>query len=135
MTGRIIAWTLARLLLPALLLGASGCDDPGVCPPDESFIVEERGTCSAARTRFTLANQGCRVFVEDGNPVSGLPPRGAMSQQPQPLRQGGFILYTEDPTPFRECGARRVAFHLDLTCFDAQGAPACTATLTEPTTP
>jgi hypothetical protein len=55
-----------------------------------------------------------------------------MSQHPQPLRQGDFILYTDDPAPFRLCRATRVEYRLELTCLDAQGAPACNATLTEP---
>jgi hypothetical protein len=38
----------------------------------------------------------------------------------------------DDPAPFRLCRATRVAFRLELTCVDAQGAPACNATLTEP---
>ena len=55
-----------------------------------------------------------------------------MSHHPQPVRQGGFILYTDDPAPFRLCHAERVEYRLELTCVDAQGASACNATLTEP---
>ena len=132
MTHRMNVWSLALPSVTALLLLALGCNtNNGPCPPDDSFVVEEQGTCSAAPTRFTLSTSGCGVSL-GGASASGLPARGAMSQLPQPLRQGGFILFTDDPAPFLLCRARRVDFRLELTCVDAQGAPACTATLTEP---
>lgn len=43
-----------------------------------------------------------------------------MSQHPQPVRQAGFILYTDDPAPFRLCRAERIEYRLVLTCVDAQ---------------
>jgi hypothetical protein len=132
MTHQMNVWSLAHLCLTVLLASILGCDaNNGTCPPDDSFVVEEQGTCSTAPTRFTLSTRGCGVSLA-GASASGLPARGAMSQLPQPLRQGGFILFTDDPAPFRLCTAKRVEFRLELTCMDAQGAPACTATLTEP---
>jgi hypothetical protein len=132
MSRQITARTLARLSVMALLLSALGCDgNNGPCPPDDSFVVEEQGTCSSTHIGFNLSTTGCRISL-DGGAASGLPGRGAMGQNPQPLRQGGFILFTDDPAPFRLCRAKRVAFRLELTCFDAQGVPACNATLTEP---
>jgi hypothetical protein len=122
-------------VFPALLSAAFGCD-PETCPNDESFVVDESGTCARAPTQFTLAAQMCRIFVQGESPLNGLPTRGAMSQHPRPLREGDFILYGDvpglAPSPFRLCRAERVEFRLELTCLDAQGAPACTATLTEP---
>jgi hypothetical protein len=132
MTRRMNVWSLARLCVPALLLSGLGCNaNNGPCPPDDSFVVEEQGTCSAAPTQLILSTVGCRISLA-GASTSGLPARGAMSQRPQPVRQGGFTLFTDDPAPFRLCRAKRVEFRLELTCVDAQGAPACTATLTEP---
>jgi hypothetical protein len=132
MSRPIPARLLARLSVMALLLAALGCDsNNGPCPPGDSFVVEEQGTCSAAPTQFTLSTVGCGISLF-GASASGLPARGAMSQFPQPVRQGGFILFTDDPAPFRLCRAKRVAFRLELTCVDAQGVPACNATLTEP---
>jgi hypothetical protein len=122
---------LARVLALALSFTALGCTDY-VCPPDDSFVVDEQGTCAPAPTQFTLGVQGCRVYVWDSSGTSGLPARGALSQHPQPVRQGGFTLYGGDGASFRLCRAERVDYRLELTCVGEQGAPACKAILTEP---
>src|SRR5689334_16817356 len=94
------AQRLARRLIALLLLCAPACDDRGPCPPDESFVVEEVGTCAATPTQLTVTTHGCRITLQD-SAGSGLPQVGAMGQPPKPVRQGGFILYTLDPAPFR----------------------------------
>jgi hypothetical protein len=123
--------SLARALLAALLLAALGCDDY-TCPPDDTFVVDENGTCAPAPTQFTLAAQACHIYVQDSAGSSGLPARGAMGQHPRAVRQGGFILYGGEAASFRLCRAERVEYRLELACVDAAGAPTCNATLTEP---
>src|SRR5207302_244821 len=116
----LIVATLAQLV----------CTDI-VCPDAEAFIVNEDGSCATSPQQFTLSANGCRVFLSGAVGDTGLPPQGAMSAHPVPLRQGDFIIYGDQPQ-FRLCRARRVDFRLELTCVDAADAPVCAAALTEP---
>ncbi len=119
------------LLLPTVAaLAHLGCTDP-VCPDAEAFIVNEDGTCAQQPQQFTLAATDCRVSIDGAGPETGLPLRGAMGTHPVPLRQGDFILYSDQPH-FRLCRAHRVDYRLELSCVDAADAPVCQATLTEP---
>ena len=127
MTGRR-ASTLSLLAAVAAL--ALGCADPK-CPGDESFVVNERGTCSAATLQFTLTSSSCRVYIQSPTGMTGLPQKGALGPHPVPLREGGFMLYDDMPS-FRMCRARRVDYWLELSCFDGNGDAACQTNLTEP---
>jgi hypothetical protein len=120
-----------RALLGFFLVAALGCDDI-TCPADDSFVVDEIGTCAPAPTRFTLTARACRIFVDGPRALTGRPPLGARAGPPRPVRQGGFMLFGDEPGPFRLCRAERVDFRLELTCVDGQNAPSCNATLTEP---
>jgi hypothetical protein len=133
------AGALAALALAAGL--AAGCDD--IECVDETFVVQENGTCAAGPVQLTLSSMQCRVSTSMASGPTGLPEQGAKDQDRRPLRQGGFILYTGacayggnascgDPTSFRICRATRVDFHLQLSCVDGAGAPVCEADLTEP---
>ena len=117
----------------ALLATTPGCDEQD-CPDNEEFLVDMNGTCTASPRGFWLKSEHCRVSITDSSPAdSGLPLHGAMSQAKKPLRQGDFILYGPvGEASFRLCRARRVAFELQLACFDGTGAPVCDAVLTEP---
>jgi hypothetical protein len=130
---------LAALALAAGL--ASGCDD--VECVDESFVVQEGGTCATGPVQFTLSSMSCRVSITMASGDTGLPTLGAKDQDRRPLRQGGFILYSNAcatagaascgaAAPFHLCRAERVGFHLQLSCVDGTGAPVCEADLTEP---
>jgi hypothetical protein len=108
-----------------------GCTDP-VCPDADAFVVNEDGTCAPQPQQFTLAATDCHVSLDvTGGQETGLPLRGAMGMNPVPLRQGDFILYSDQPQ-FRLCRARRVDYRLEVSCVDAADAPVCQATLTEP---
>ena len=117
-------------LLAAAAALALGCTDPS-CPDDESFVVNEHGTCSAAPLQFTLTSSSCRVFIQTPSGMTGLPQQGAMGPHPVPLRQGGFMLYDDAPS-FRLCRARRVDYWLELSCLDGNGDAVCQSNLTEP---
>jgi hypothetical protein len=119
------------LLAAAAAAIALGCTDTSSCPANDSFIVDENGTCSAAPIRFTLATIGCRIFVQEPNGMTGLPQQGAMGPHPAPVRQGGFLLYDDMPS-FRLCRARRVDYWLELSCVDDNGDAVCQSNLTEP---
>lgn len=123
-----IAWALFAVLLS----GLNGCYEPEC--PSESFVVEENGSCSGSPQRLTLSSYNCRVNIYADAGTTGLPPQGALAQEPAPLRRGGFILYTpwHSSEPFRLCRARRVDFRLEVSCVDASGAETCQAILTEP---
>jgi hypothetical protein len=131
----------AVLLIAALAAAAAGCDTVD-CSNNESFVVDENGSCAAAPRRFTLSSISCRVATVEQDGPTGLPSVGALGQDQRPLRQGGFLLYGDvcpdgmasgcpDPA-FRLCRSRRVDFRLEVSCVDGMGAPACDATLTEP---
>jgi hypothetical protein len=117
-------------LLAVVTALALGCNDPD-CMGDEAFIVNENGTCSAMPLQFTLAATGCRVYIQGPTGMTGLPQQGAMGPHPAPLRQGGFMLYDDQPS-FRMCRARRVDYWLELSCFDGKGDAICQTNLTEP---
>ena len=126
-------WRASLLAMAALVMAALaplGCTDP-VCPDAEAFIVNEDGTCAQQPQQFTLAASGCHISINGAGEETGLPSRGAMDGNPVPLRQGDFILYSDQPQ-FRLCRARRVDYRLELSCVDAADAPVCQATLTEP---
>lgn len=121
----------ARAWIAVAWLASAGCD-PGDCANEESFVVDEVGTCASTPQRFTLEASYCRVRVLADMALTGLPASGAFGQDPRPLRQGGFTLYTQDVAPFRLCRARRVEYRLELACVDGTGAPVCDGILTEP---
>jgi hypothetical protein len=125
----------------ALAAGLAGCDD--VECVDESFVVQETGTCATGPVQLTLSTTSCRVSISMASGDTGLPTQGAKDQDRRPLRQGGFILYSGacaapgaagcgDPSDFRLCRAERVGFRLQLSCVDGSGAPVCEADFTEP---
>jgi hypothetical protein len=130
MSPRARASAIVPLVLVAIL--AAGCPDQVECGGEESFVVDENGTCSATPQRFTLERSGCGVFLQGADAgATGLPAEGAVANDQRPLRQGGFILYGGS-AGFRLCRATRVQFQLDLACEDGSGAPVCDAVLTEP---
>jgi hypothetical protein len=128
------SWSLslsrASAVVAMLALAPIACTDP-ICPDAEAFVVDENGTCAPTTQRLTLTANGCRVFINSAGGDSGLPATGAMGPKPVPLRQGNFILYSDQPA-FRLCRARRVDFRLELSCVDSHDAPVCQANLTEP---
>ncbi len=123
-----VAGTLA--LATFLALVTTACTDPE-CPGDEQFVVNEDGNCAPTTQRLTISAIGCRVSLTGPTSDTGLPTQGAMGSHPAPLRQGGFILYTDTPS-FRLCRARRVDYRLELSCVDNDDSPVCQADLTEP---
>ena len=118
--GIVVAW-----------LASAGCD-PYDCENEESFVVDEIGTCASTPQQFTIEAISCRVRVYADMALTGLPASGTLGQEQRPLRQGGFMLFTQDAAQFRLCRARRVEYRLELACVDDTGAPVCDATLTEP---
>ena len=119
----------AALVIAVLALGAGACDDHQC--PNESFVVDEVGSCSGEARQLTLGSYGCSVSLTGPSGPTGLPARGALDENERPLRQGGFILYDSAPA-FLLCTAHRVDFRLELACVDGSGASVCDATLTEP---
>jgi hypothetical protein len=123
-----IAGTLA--LATFLALATTACDDVP-CPGEESFVVDENGTCPPSPQRFTIARSGCDVSLLASGTDTGLPSQGSMGPHPGPLRQGGFLLFGDMPS-FRLCRAERVEYRLELSCVDNDDLPVCQAQLTEP---
>jgi hypothetical protein len=119
----------AALALGWLALGAAACTDHQC--PDDSFVVEENGTCADVPRQLTLSASLCRVYLSNPSGPTGLPSSGALGQDERPLRQGDFILYGDQPS-FRLCRASRVQYRLELACIDGTGAPVCDAAFTEP---
>jgi len=117
-----------RAIVTFVALGLAACDDPEC--PDDQFVVEENGSCASSPQRFTISATQCNVALT-ATADAGLPTQGAMGPSPVPLRQGGFILYTDSPS-FRLCRAQRVDYRLELSCFDNDDALVCQAELTEP---
>jgi hypothetical protein len=120
----------ALVLATFVALAMTGCDDVP-CSGEESFIVNESGSCAAMPQQFTLSRSGCRIYLQNPTGDTGLPAHGEMGAHPGPLRQGGFILYGDMPA-FRLCNAQRVDYRLELSCVDSDDAPVCQAELTEP---
>jgi len=124
-----VSWMRAAVVVS--WLAGAGCDTYD-CENAEAFVVDEAGTCASAPQQFTLEVSSCRVRVLADMALTGLPATGALGQDHRPLRQGGFILFTEDVAPFRLCRARRVEYRLELACVDGTGAAVCDGILTEP---
>jgi hypothetical protein len=119
----------AALVLVWLALSAAACTDRQC--PDDSFVVEENGTCADTARQLTLSATACRVSLANASGPTGLPSSGALGQDERPLREGDFILYSDQPS-FRLCRASRVQYRLEIGCVDGTGAPVCDAILTEP---
>ena len=128
------------LALAAGLAGApAGCGSDGRTCSNTAEIVHLKidGTCPGRMQEFDLEAYGCSLSVRTTTGPLGLPPEGAVDGEIDPIRRGGWQLYgclsgTEPcPGSFRRCVARRVDFHLDVSCIDGSGAPVCDAVLTE----
>ncbi len=128
--------------LAIALMAASiwlACEPDPYCPEGESFPVKIQGTCSDTPAEARLSSSQCGVTLEAKPGVSlGLPARGALAQDPRPLRGGGWQIYGNAcpsgqlcNSPFRRCVAARVGYQLQLDCADGAGSPVCAATITE----
>jgi hypothetical protein len=126
---------LVSLVTPFLLAACGPYDDAA----NEVVHLLINGTCGSQITAFDMT-QSLRTLTLTYPDSAGsvpLPRRGALDQAGHPLREGGWMLWGcvsgVEPCPgsFRLCTAHRMQWHLNVTCVDGTGAPACQAILTE----
>jgi hypothetical protein len=129
-----------RLAIASTLFSLSlACEPDSYCPKGESFPVRIQGTCSDTPSEAQLSSSQCGVTLEaKAGVVLGLPARGALAQDPRPLREGGWQVYGNVcpsgqlcNSPFRRCVAVRAEYQLQVDCSDGNGAPVCSAIITE----
>lgn len=136
----IIAARLLLVIAGACLLPLTGCDEEPGCVGEETVSLKMSGNCAPDPQRFVLRRHFCSLTIEQPSGPLGIPRTGAVDQAQERIREGGWQIYgylcpgdvpCTDPAWFRQCRAKRVDFHLELTCKDGRGMPVCQARLTE----